>query len=181
VVENFIALSHFSFVHNGTLGGYEASEVPPYQVEYREKGAELWATGCSFVQPKASAAAGAAQQVYYDYRVPSPFVTVLYKDSLVKPGRKDVIGLFIQPVEEERCVVHSFALVHDETNSDTHILHFYHEIFAQDRMVMLHQRPRKIPVHPQREVPMLSDSSSIALRRWLSNSGMQFGVDRSAG
>jgi phenylpropionate dioxygenase-like ring-hydroxylating dioxygenase large terminal subunit len=178
VVENFIDLSHFSFVHTGTLGGYDASEVPRYDVEFREQAGELWATGCSFFQPKASAAAGTSTQVYYDYRVHSPFVVLLYKDSLVRPGRKDVIGLFIQPLGEEDCIVHSFALVHDEVNSDTHILHFYHEIFAQDRMVLFHQRPRKLPVHPKREVPMISDASSIAFRRWLDRSGLRFGIDR---
>ena len=37
-----------------------SAEVPKYSVEYRENDRELWAVGCSFVQPKASAAAGGA-------------------------------------------------------------------------------------------------------------------------
>ena len=180
VIENFFDLSHFSFVHTGTLGGYEAAEVPQYEVEYRADGAELWATGCSFFQPKASAAAGGGAAVYYDYRIPSPFVAIIYKDSMVRRGAKDLIGLFVQPHDEESCTVHSFALLFDETNSHTHILHFYHEIFMQDRMVLVHQRPRKLPVHPQREVPATSDKSSIAYRRWLDRSGLLFGLDRSA-
>jgi phenylpropionate dioxygenase-like ring-hydroxylating dioxygenase large terminal subunit len=180
VIENFFDLSHFSFVHTGTLGGYDSAEVPKYSVEYRENDRELWAVGCSFVQPKASAAAGGASTIYYDYRIPSPFISIIYKDSLVNVGKKDLIGLFVQPHDEESCTVHSFALVHDEQNNSTHILHFYHEIFAQDRSILLHQRPKKLPVHPRREIPTISDASSIAYRRWLDRSGLQFGLDRTS-
>jgi phenylpropionate dioxygenase-like ring-hydroxylating dioxygenase large terminal subunit len=180
VIENFFDLSHFSFVHTGTLGGYDAAEVPKYSVEFREQEKELWAVGCSFVQPKASAAAGSASTIYYDYRIPSPFISIIYKDSLVKPGKKDLIGLFIQPHDEESCTVHSFALVHDQQNTSAHILHFYHEIFAQDRSILLHQRPKRLPVNPRREIPTISDASSIAYRRWLDRSGLQFGLDRTS-
>jgi phenylpropionate dioxygenase-like ring-hydroxylating dioxygenase large terminal subunit len=180
VIENFFDLSHFSFVHTGTLGGYDSAEVPRYSVEFREEETELWATGCSFYQPKASAAAGVSSTVYYDYRIPSPFISIIYKDSLVQRGSKDLIGLFIQPHDEERCTVHSFALVFDERNSQTHILHFYHEIFAQDRSILIHQVPKKLPISPRREIPTISDASSIAYRRWLDRSGLEFGVDRTA-
>jgi phenylpropionate dioxygenase-like ring-hydroxylating dioxygenase large terminal subunit len=178
VIENFFDLSHFSFVHTGTLGGLESAEVPQYNVEFREDRAELWATGCSFLQPKASAAAGLSANVRYDYRVPSPFISIIYKDSMVRPGEKDLIGLFLQPHEEELCTVHSFALLFDDNNNSTQILHFYHEIFAQDRAILIHQRPKKLPVHPRREIPTLSDASSIAYRRWLDKSGLQFGLER---
>jgi phenylpropionate dioxygenase-like ring-hydroxylating dioxygenase large terminal subunit len=181
VIENFFDLAHFSFVHTGTLGGLESAEVPQYAVEFRENRAELWATGCSFLQPKASASAGLSTNVRYDYRIPSPFVSIIYKDSLVRPGSKDLIGLFVQPHEEEQCTVHSFALLYDEKNSGTHILHFYHEIFAQDRSILIHQRPKKLPIHPRREIPTLSDASSIAYRRWLDKSGLQFGLERTPG
>lgn len=185
VIENFFDLSHFSFVHTGTLGSYASAEVPNYTVELREtelaSETELWAVQCSFFQPRASAGAGDGSTVYYDYRVPSPFIALIYKDSLVRVGKKDVIGLFIQPLDEEACVVHSFASVHDETNSDTNILHFYHEIFAQDRMVLVNQYPRKLPIHPRAEVPMRSDASSIAYRRWIARSGMRFGIEHTVG
>lgn len=180
VVENFFDLSHFSFVHTGTLGGYENAEVPKYGVEFRNDGTELWAVGCSFHQPQASAAATAGNQVFYDYRVPAPFISILYKDSMVRRGAKDLIGLFIQPAEAERCIVHSFALIFDETNSDTQIIHFYHEIFAQDRAILIHQTPKSLPVDLTREIPALSDASSVAYRRWIGRSGLTYGVERAA-
>lgn len=181
VIENFIDLSHFSFVHTGTLGGYGNAEVPRYSVDFREDGAELWATECRFFQPKASAVASGAKEVLYNYRVPAPFIAILYKDSQVREGKQDAIGLFLQPLEETRCTVHSFALVYDDTNTDTHILHFYHQIFAQDRGVLIHQIPKRLPIMPRREIPTQSDAMSIAYRRWLDRQGLDFGIDRSAG
>ena len=179
IIENFFDLSHFSFVHTGTLGGYASAEVPKYDVEFRKDGKEMWAVGCSFIQPKASAAAeGDARPIYYDYRVPSPFMAIIYKDSLVRMGEKDLIGLFIQPETEELSTVHSFALIFDETNSDTDILHFYHEIFAQDRAIMIHQSPKTLPVGPANEVPTVSDANSVAFRRWVDRSGLDFCVYR---
>jgi phenylpropionate dioxygenase-like ring-hydroxylating dioxygenase large terminal subunit len=59
-------------------------------------------------------------------------------------------------------------------------LHFYHEIFAQDRSILIHQVPKKLPISPRREIPTISDASSIAYRRWLDRSGLEFGVDRTA-
>jgi len=181
IIENFFDLSHFSFIHMGTLGGQDSTEVPRYTVSFREADTELWATECRFFQPKASAAASGGSEVFYNYRVASPFVCILYKDSLVRPGRRDLIGLFIQPREETDSVVHSFCLVHDESNSDTGLLHFYHEIFAQDRAVVIHQLPKKLPLMPRREIPTQSDAMSIAYRRWLTKTGLEFGVDRAVG
>ncbi len=180
VIENFFDLAHFSFVHTGTLGGYESAEVQRYSVQLREEGRELWAVGCSFYQPKPSVAASTSATIYTDYRIPSPFITILYKDSLIKPGQKDLIGLFVQPHDEEHCTVQSFALLFDTGNSITHLLHFYHEIFMQDRAILIQQMPKKLPVHARREIPTISDASSVAYRRWLDRSGLEFGLDRTA-
>jgi phenylpropionate dioxygenase-like ring-hydroxylating dioxygenase large terminal subunit len=177
VVENFFDLSHFSFVHTGTLGGFEVTEVPPYNVKVRDDG-ELWATECSFFQPKASAAADGGREIYYKYRVPAPFIAIIYKTSPSRPDDVDIIGLFIQPRDETDCVVHSFGLMWDATSSQTALLHFFHEVFAEDRSVLIHQLPKKLPLMPRREIPTHSDALSIAYRRWLDKSGLQFGVDR---
>ncbi len=177
MVENFFDLSHFSFVHTGTLGGLDVTEVPPYSVNVRDDG-ELWATECSFFQPKASTAADQPIEIAYQYRVARPFIALIYKTSPSRPTDKDIIGLFVQPRDETDCVVHSFGLMWNSTNSDTELLHFFHEVFAQDRSVVMHQLPKKLPLMPRREIPTHSDALSIAYRRWLYKSGLQFSVDR---
>jgi phenylpropionate dioxygenase-like ring-hydroxylating dioxygenase large terminal subunit len=177
MVENFFDLSHFSFVHTGTLGRLDVTEVPPYSVSVRENG-ELWATECSFFQPKASAASDRAVEISYQYRVPGPFIAFIHKTSPSRPTDDDIIGLFVQPREETDCVVHSFGLMWNSENSDAEMLHYFHEVFAQDRSVLIHQLPKKLPLMPRREIPTHSDALSIAYRRWLDKSGLQYGVDR---
>jgi len=178
IIENFFDLSHFSFVHTGTLGGQESTEVPTYSVSFREDGAELWATECRFFQPKASLQAGGGAEILYNYRVPSPFVSIIYKGSTSRPGYNDLIGLFIQPRDETDSVVHSFVAIYDSSTSETALMHFYHEIFAQDRSVLIHQLPKRLPLEPRREIPTQSDAMSISYRRWLQRSGLTFAVDR---
>lgn len=177
IVENFFDLSHFSFVHTGTLGGLDVTEVPPYKVDVRNDG-ELWATECKFFQPKASTASDQGAEIAYQYRVPRPFIALIYKTSPSRPVDNDIIGLFIQPRDETDCIVHSFGLMWNWTNSDAEMLHFFHEVFAQDRSVLIHQLPKKLPLMPRREIPTHSDALSIAYRRWLDKSGLQFGIDR---
>lgn len=177
IIENFFDLSHFSFVHTGTLGGLDLTEVPPYNVSVRADG-ELWATECRFFQPRASSASTAGAEIAYQYRVARPFIALIYKTSPSRPTDNDIIGLFIQPREETDCIVHSFGLMWNWKNSDAEMLHFFHEVFAQDRSVLIHQLPKKLPLMPRREIPTHSDALSIAYRRWLDRSGLQFGVDR---
>jgi phenylpropionate dioxygenase-like ring-hydroxylating dioxygenase large terminal subunit len=177
MVENFFDLSHFSFVHTGTLGGLDVTEVPPYTVNVRDNG-ELWATECRFFQPKASSASDEATEITYQFRVARPFIALIYKTSPSRPTDNDVIGLFVQPRDETDCIVHSFGLMWNWKNSDTEMLHFFHEVFGQDRSVVIHQSPKKLPLMPRREIPTRCDALSVAYRRWLDKSGLLFGVDR---
>ena len=101
---------------------------------------------------------------------------MLYKSCPVKPDEHDVIGLFIQPVSEESCDVHSFVLVFDETNTDVELLHFQQQIFLQDRSILENQIPRRLPLAAGQEIPSKADTSSIAYRKWLKRTGLQYGV-----
>jgi phenylpropionate dioxygenase-like ring-hydroxylating dioxygenase large terminal subunit len=177
MVENFFDLSHFSFVHTGTFGGLDHTEVPRYSVDVKENG-ELWATDCTFFQPKASAAADDGLEIAYRFRVVHAFVALIYKTSPSLPTEDDIIGLFVQPRDETDCVVHSFGLMWNSTSDDTEMLHYFHEVFGQDRSILIHQRPKKLPLMPRREIPTLSDALSIAYRKWIDKSGLQFGADR---
>lgn len=107
-VENFLDMGHFPFVHTGWLGEEPHTEVGPYKVEITERD-ELIATECSFYQPVASPTATGGLVVDYIFKVMRPYTVALFKSNPVRPARKDVIVLFIQPVDEENCVVHSIS------------------------------------------------------------------------
>lgn len=180
VLENFLDLAHFPYVHRNVLGAEPQTEVADYEVEIREGGNELWATQCRFFQPQATKSAEGGQDTEYMYRVTSPFVTVLYKTCPIRPDSWDLIGIFVQPREEDLCDVHSFVLPFDETNSDVELIHFQQMIFLQDRRIIESQRPRLLPIEPGIETPTRADATSIAFRRWLRDRGQRFGVHREA-
>ncbi len=181
IVENFLDLAHFPYVHGGILGIEPQTEVADYDIEIRQPENEIWATRCRFFQPQAAKSADGGQISEYMYRVSSPFVTILYKTCPIRPGAWDLIGLFVHPRDEEICDVHSFVLVFDETSSDVDMLHFQQMIFVQDRAILENQVPALLPLDPRDENAIRADATSIAYRRWLRDKGLVFGAVKPRG
>ena len=177
VVENFLDLAHFPYVHTDILGTEDKPEVARYDVEQRRDVDELWATKCEFFQPRAAASSDEGQISQYMYRVVSPFNVMLYKTPPTAPNRWDVIALFVQPVEEDYSIAHPFMLLIDDVSSEASLISFQQMIFLQDRIVLENQRPKLLPLQPGRETPTRGDLSSVVYRRWLKERGLRFGVE----
>lgn len=175
-VENFLDMAHFPFVHTDILGQEAHSEVKDYDVEISTDPDEVLATRCRFYQPKAAASAEGGAEVEYIYRVPHPYCAVLYKSNPLVPGRMDVIALFGQPVDEEEVEASLFLCLIDDATSDTRLRAFQQLIFAQDRPILENQVPKRLPLDPRAETPIRADKSSIAYRRWLRRTGVNFGT-----
>ncbi len=62
VIENFLDMAHFPFVHADYLGKVPHTEVAQYQVQVEPVTGEIWATDCRFWQPRASAAHDSRQR-----------------------------------------------------------------------------------------------------------------------
>lgn len=175
LVENFLDMGHFPFVHTGILGAEPVTEIRDYKVDVRTEDAEIWATECMFYQPKASTAADTGRDTAYIYRTSGPFVVVLYKTA-EEEGEFDNIGMLVQPLDEEHCRVFGYTLLLEAHTTDTEALHFQQTVFLQDRLILEQQTPRRIPLYEKNEIPARADAASVAYRRWLRAVGMQFGV-----
>ncbi len=173
-VENFVDFGHFPFVHPGVLGDPAHADVPPYEV--RADAREVVATRCQSYQPRAAALSGEALQVEYAYRIPHPFCALLYKTNPIDTTRCDVIGLFVQPLDEERVCAHMLLSLLDDATSTTEIRDFQQTIFGQDKPILQSQRPLRLPLDPRAELPMRCDALSLAYRRWLHERGVTYGV-----
>ncbi len=176
VVENFLDMAHFPFVHTDILGAEPHTEVPQYNSEIRRDVDEVWATNCTFFQPRIAATEDRGDFVHLTYRVPSPFVVMLYRICPTAPDRLDAIALFIQPIEEELCRAQPVMYLVDNTSTHTSLLRFEQVIFLQDRIIVENQRPVRLPLEPRTEIPTRADSSSIAYRRWLKEKGIVYGT-----
>jgi phenylpropionate dioxygenase-like ring-hydroxylating dioxygenase large terminal subunit len=180
VVENFLDMAHFPFVHTDILGAEPHTEVPHYLSEIRRDVDEVWATNCTFFQPRIVATADKGDFVHLTYRVPSPFVVMLYRVCPTAPDRLDAIALFIQPLEEDLCRAQPVMYLVDSVSTQTALLRFEQVIFLQDRIIVENQRPLLLPLEPRAEIPTRADSSSIAYRRWLKEKGLRFGTTAGA-
>jgi phenylpropionate dioxygenase-like ring-hydroxylating dioxygenase large terminal subunit len=176
IVENFLDMAHFPFVHTDILGSEDHTEVLHYACEIRRDVDEVWATDCTFVQPKSSASAQGAIDTRYMYRVARPMVVMLYKTCATAPERWDVICLFVQPLAPDLCRAHAMMFLIDAQTAQRDLIGFQQMIFLQDRIILENQRPRLLPLEPRIETPTRADASSIAYRRWLKEKGFTYGT-----
>ncbi|WP_187969080.1 aromatic ring-hydroxylating oxygenase subunit alpha [Aquibium microcysteis] len=180
VVENFLDMAHFPFVHTDILGSEPHTEVLHYTTEIRRDIDEVWATNCQFFQPQAALSAKEGIMTQYQYRVADPFAVLLYKTCPNSTNRWDVICLFVQPVDPEFCRAHPVMFLIDEVSTVTELVAFQQVIFLQDRIILENQRPLLLPLEPRAEIPTRADASSVAYRRWLKEKGIVYGTTAQA-
>ena len=178
VVENFLDMAHFPYVHGGLLGEVPHTDVKQYRVEIDRQHDEIFAQDCSFYQPMAAAASTEGIDAQYTYRVVRPLTSVLYKTSVSDPARRDVFCLFAQPVSEDCCVAHLLLACIDGVHTDSQLRLFQQTIVGQDLMILDNHLPRTLPLDPKFEMPTRADAMSIAYRRWLSGKGVLYGTYR---
>jgi len=179
-VENFLDIAHFPFVHTNVLGAEPHTEVYKYDVDIDETVDEVIATNIKFYQPQASKSAEGGIETEYIYRVPAPMAAVLYKTCPPKPEFKDVIALFVQPIDEQTCDVWPWMALYDDTSSMADLIQFQQLIFLQDRSILENQLPHKLPLDPGKEIPTKADLTSVAYRRWLKRRGAYYGASVTA-
>ncbi|NHO33581.1 aromatic ring-hydroxylating oxygenase subunit alpha [Acetobacter fallax] len=176
VVENFLDMAHFPFVHTNILGAEPVTEVVQYRTEHRKDVDEIWATDCRFDQPQAAKSAAVGMMTEYTYRVAAPFLTLLYKSSPNDPVRPDVICLFVQPVGPAYSIAYPVMFLIDDVTPFAELAQFQQRIFVQDRIILENQRPALLPLAPRAEIPTRADSLSVAYRRWLKAGNLRYGA-----
>ncbi len=178
IVENFLDMAHFGFVHDGWLGTREATAIDDYRVESTPTG--LRATGCKAWQPQSNLHWTAPAQVEYTYEVTSPYTAVLTKvpeaGTTAVADWRESIALFVCPLTPETSRVWFRLAVADFESPDEKLQAFQHTIFAQDQPVLESQTPQRLPLDLRAELHTAADKASSAYRRYLRASGITFGV-----
>lgn len=177
IIENFLDMSHFGFVHEGWLGSRDTTEMAPYNVETTGTGVK--ATNCKAVQPISNLHSTKPAEVHYTYEVTAPYTALLTKipeDGTTKDGWREAIGLFICPMTPTTSRVWFRLAVADFESSDDKLQAFQHTIFTQDQPVLESQLPKELPLDPRAELHSSADRMSSAYRRFLKSSGVTFGV-----
>ena len=173
IVENFLDMAHFGFVHEGWLGDRAHVAMADYRVEATSTG--FIATGCRAWQPQSNRLSGEGSVVEYRYELTGPYSALLTKLPQAQQGYRDVIGLFVCPIDAERSRVWFRLAVTDFDSSDAQLRAFQHTIFTQDQPVLESQRPKCLPLRSG-ELHCAADRASAAYRRFLIERGIHFGT-----
>jgi phenylpropionate dioxygenase-like ring-hydroxylating dioxygenase large terminal subunit len=181
IIENFLDMSHFGFVHEGILGSRDHVAMAPYRVDITPQG--FLATECTAWQPQSSLHATGGAMVEYTYEVNAPYTCVLTKvpeaAAVAVEGFRESIAMFVCPLSPESSRVWIRLAMNDFESPDQRLQDFQHTIFMQDRPVLESQRPRCLPITagaPVTELHSAADRASAAYRRYLRERGVGFGV-----
>jgi phenylpropionate dioxygenase-like ring-hydroxylating dioxygenase large terminal subunit len=177
VIENFLDMAHFPFVHAESLGRVPHTEVRDYEVTVGD--GELRLTDCVFWQPNPGPRATEGGDVAYEYGVSHPYAAILTKiPSEADGGELDGFSLLIvaSPMTELACRVWMLTTVRDPDADLAAFNAFNTAIFDQDVPVVESQRPRRLPLEPRAEVHQRADRASLAYRRWLHDRGIRYGT-----
>jgi len=171
IIENFVDIAHFPFIHRELLGDPEFPEVSNYNLAI-ENG-EICATDIHFYQPNPEGT-GEAKSMSYVYKVTRPLVAWFRKGD---DDRQFSIFIVVTPVEETRSIAWlGVARNYSPEVSNDDLRAFQDHVMAQDVTMLEAQRPQKLPLNLQQEFHFPCDKMSIAYRKWLKQLGLQFGT-----
>lgn len=178
LVENFLDMAHFSFVHEGYLGDAQLPQVANYTVE--RSATSIKATACKAWQPQSNAHSTQSALIEYEYYLDHPYSAVLTKippdGASAKNNYRESIALWICPVTPTECKVWFTLAVADFETEDAIFQQFQDTIFLQDQPILESQRPALLPVYQDTELHCAADKTSAMYRRLLKDWGISFGV-----
>lgn len=177
LVENFLDLSHFGFVHEGWLGERGHAQVLSGVVSESPQGLQVLKARAW--QPRGYVEAAGGAWVDYAYEVPHPYAALLRKDASEGDPVRNAIGLFIRPDGDEACTAWFVMATQNDRSSDEALVDFQDTVFAQDRPVVESQTPKALPIGRTgraSEVHGPADRVSSAYRRYLQRLGIALGT-----
>lgn len=170
VVENFLDVTHFPFVHQGLLGDPAHPEISDYAAEIGPEG--VVARDISVWQPDPDGT-GAGARVTYTYRVLRPLTAWFVKTST---GPRFAMYFTVTPLTERSSIAWMHVAMDYGDLSDAQVRQFQDDIIQQDIPVVESQRPELLPLDLQAELHLRSDRTAIAYRRWLARLGVRVGT-----
>lgn len=171
VIENFLDVAHFPFIHSELLGDRIYPAINDYEVEVEID--RITINNVKVWQPNPDGT-GQSGLVTYNYRILRPLTAYFSKET---PSGCLSIFFTVTPVEEEECL----AWMWMGTNPDNDIPEaeqkaFQDQIIAQDLPIVESQRPKCLPLDLESEYHLPCDKGAIAYRKWLKRLGITFGV-----
>jgi phenylpropionate dioxygenase-like ring-hydroxylating dioxygenase large terminal subunit len=173
VLENFLDVGHYPFVHGGFTGDPERLRLGDYQVEEGDPGPVARDIGVRRVWRPGPGGTGEVD-VRYTYRALRPLT-----GSFTKEYSGECFAMFdtVTPVDLAESLVWTLMAVNYETGStDRDLIGYQDEVTSQDVPIVESQSPGPLPLGPDAEAHVPSDRMSVAYRRWLRKLGLVYGT-----
>jgi phenylpropionate dioxygenase-like ring-hydroxylating dioxygenase large terminal subunit len=176
VIENFLDIAHFGFVHPGTLGDAEHTLIADYTVSAPSPAAGPETMDVRVWQPRSNLNADQGAHVRYRYQVLSPWVALLEKCPEGWQDFAEMVVMLAQPVEPALTRVWFILAMSAGDRTDADMRAFQEAIFTEDQALLEGQRPALLPLDPEREVSCAADRLSLAYRDYLRQLPLTFGT-----
>jgi phenylpropionate dioxygenase-like ring-hydroxylating dioxygenase large terminal subunit len=171
-IENFLDVSHFPFVHPGTLGDVSETAVADYTVSIDATGVSLHDVRVWQPDPDGQ---GQGEFVIYNYRVLRP-LTAYFRKAMPN-GNCLTILFHVTPVTEEACVGWMWiAMNYAHDMPDATVEAFQNHLIAEDFALLESHNPKRLPLDLQMEFHLPCDRGSLAYRKWLKQLGLTYGT-----
>jgi phenylpropionate dioxygenase-like ring-hydroxylating dioxygenase large terminal subunit len=171
VIENFLDVTHFPFVHAGLLGDPAHPEISDYEAEITPEG--VVAKDITVWQPDPDGAGRGAWETY-TYQVQRPLTAYFVKSS---QGPRFAMYFTVTPVEQDTSIAWAYVAMDYGDQPDEEVRAFEDQVTWQDIPVVESQRPELLPLDLQAELHLRSDRTAIAYRKWLRALGLTFGTE----
>ncbi|EFA72772.1 sxtDIOX [Raphidiopsis brookii D9] len=179
VMENSIDVSHFPFIHEGTLGDRNQAEVEDFDLKVNKDGLtmgkyQLHALEFNNITKDDS--------MFTWYRMSHP----LCQYCVTKSSETATVDLMVvTPTDEDSSVLRYLIMWNGYETLESKILAEYDQTIEQDIRILHAQQLTRLPLLspkqintqslPQ-EIHMPSDRCTVAYRRWLKELGVTYGV-----
>ena len=173
MIDNFLDMAHFPFVHLATIGTPEAAAFE-FAVDRDGFGMRVHARHPFPNREDPGVAAGLRpllQERVLEYRYRAPFSICLRID-YVEAGGTNVLDFYVQPQDDEHCRIYTTVHRNDLEGDETRLAEcvaFERKVLDEDLGLQEQYRDRRLPLDLTAEVHVKADRMTIELRRILAD------------
>jgi vanillate O-demethylase monooxygenase subunit len=171
MIENFLDLAHFSWIHADTFGNRDNPEIAPYEVTRTDRGLH-YTYDYLAKNPDFSPLPEERQirrHMVYDLTLPFAARLIIHYDG----GRRHAIMTAASPIAAKQTRVFFFiARNFDYEKTDEELLDWESAILRQDKAIVERQRPEELPLDLSEEFHIKADKASLAYRQELQRLGL---------
>lgn len=167
MVDNFLDISHFPWVHTGTFGGGQDTNVPPIELSELDADFYGYAYEVDANNPDEAAATTGSDEAIVHRRMSTGFALPLLVRSTIayEDGLEHILLLCSTPVDDETALFTFVVWRNDDFSVDAEeVISFDRAIGAEDK-AMLERVPGPLPLGRTDMVSVQADKPSVEWRR----------------